>query len=253
LSQRSRASLLLSAAVFMACIDESAGPTAGPLRGDHEIREALHSARSETHDDIMAEIDSVAPGFAGVARDSAGRLMILLTKTGLDQASNIKRVAFERLRLSERGISDFERTAPANYSFRQLAGWRQQLVLAATRGDLASSDVHESSNKVVIESTSDAGKERLEGVAERIGIPLDAVTIRLARPRQPVLSIALDQIPGSPGGIVERIDGRPHCTLGYNVQVNGTWYYLTNSHCTGPIVSGNSYAGMGIVSALEAY
>lgn len=86
MSQKSRASLLLSAAVFMACIDESAGPTASPLRGDHEIREALHSARSETPDDIMAEIDSVAPGFAGVARDSAGRL----TKSGLDQASEIR-------------------------------------------------------------------------------------------------------------------------------------------------------------------
>lgn len=196
---------ILGSLLLTACTDE---PTAAQRRELRALNlQTVLSTATETYDDVLAQVDSEAPGFAGVFRDSAGSVTILLTAEGRSRELDVRRVARKRLNFARRGLADFEQALTVTYSFRELQSWRIQMAQAAPRGDIASTDVSERLNRVVIEAQSDMAQARLQRVAVAIGVPPEAIEIKIAEPRQPMLNILLDQIPGSPAELSSALTG----------------------------------------------
>lgn len=194
------------------------------------------------YDDALAELADSLPGFGGLFLDSAGVLNVYLTK--LDHA-NIAPGVIGRFYQSRapNQYNEFQKALSGlkaiqgQYNYRQLNEWYYRIVAEIPRSGIAESDISEQDNRIVIGVLDSRAAQRVAESISTLGIPSEAVTVRVVEPT--VISAALrDGVrPTSAGLQVETMSGT--CTLGYNAHathpiggVDTTYGILiTNSHC----------------------
>lgn len=222
-------------------------------RSDPSRTTLIQTGRALTHDQLMWHIDSVLPGFAGMFMDSTnGDLVVRLREP--HQVAEVKAVLLGVLGSLPGDRAAFK-TVAADYSFGELAAWLQIFHMRGKLSRVASTDIHERLNRLVIgvRSANDSAIVRSEAI--RAGVPANAILMRVEGERIPAADIRFDVISGRPGGIkILSLQIGAGCTSGYNARISGEWYFLTNAHCTLPRVVGDfPFGGVGTVGGTDFY
>jgi hypothetical protein len=187
-------------------------------------------------DDELVEMNRAIPGFGGLFYDAEGYPNVYLTDPRA-------KVALGRLK----SLGDV-RVLRGDYEFERLVEWRKSLRPALGEPGVVFLDADEARNRVVIgidetRPESLAGRDRLVAMMESRGVPREAVEIREVPPMR---EIGLEEVrvprraaTASLQGVVRPVPGGVQiyftghlCTLGFNAQLNGSYGFVTNSHCT---------------------
>ncbi len=198
-------------------------------------------------DDRLAMLAEELPGFGGLFFDSTGQLIIRLKDQSLldsfkpritqfltrDAGGN---AAFVAERMEQVAAA---RAQEAQYDFRQLHTWYQQVVAIAGGAEgVTMGDIDEVRNRVVVGVANSSRIASMEEAVARLGIPSGVVIVEQFDPveiHQSQQSLRDRTRPVI--AAVEISSGLGICTLGYNVAhwFNEEYqeeYFVTNSHCT---------------------
>lgn len=181
------------------------------------------------------------PGFGGLFIDSTGVLTAYLTDLTKGPASvgSIREFARSHHTLVRLGGNTLE--SPSDIHFRHGRFDYRQLVTTLARlqdqhaldRSVSMVDIDESQNHIEIGVSDASHRERLRASLERLAIPIGSVVVTI----QPLIDV--EQHSGNLqqsyrpllGGLQIQTDVGI-CTLGFNALINGTHYFVTNSHCT---------------------
>ncbi len=172
-----------------------------------------------TLDEEFLKIAGEVPGFGGFFYDAEGVANVWLVD--LAQAT-----AF---RLEGAPV----RFLPAQYDFRELAGYRDELAKLMSRRDAVLLDVDEARNRVrfgVDVATGAAGIAAFEDALAGTSVPRDAVVVEAVEPFHHAVTLR-QRIRPVPGGVQIAFGGFL-CTMGFGATRGGVVGYVTNSHCT---------------------
>ncbi len=205
------------------------------------VRELHH----RSYDDVMAEVDSASPGFAGAFIDETGTLVVRDVRqvsNGEDRANQLASALSSRL-LTNVAAGRKVRRESADFSFAQLRDWLRALMRVRLPSDVATFDIDERRNRLVVGLTSMSAIPAMEAAVKSAGVPLHALVLEKA-PRTTLLQAGAFpndtslRHPVRPlvGGVkidVEAVgtSGGP-CTAGFTLTVGGVPSFVTVSHCT---------------------
>jgi hypothetical protein len=179
---------------------------------------------------IEAEFDAIAaeaPGFAGFYRSENGQMVVRVVPTQ-DAAPVVRAVtAHSGRRIGGRGVAV---VADAQFTIRELMGWRDLVREGLDPALWVSLDADERADRVVIGVRKEFSAARVMASVVALGVPQTAVRIDVAEQVQEQASLT-DKIRPLVGGLRIRV-GSVYCTLGLNVNFGATRYILSNSHCT---------------------
>ncbi|HRC85733.1 MAG TPA: hypothetical protein PK413_09005 [Thermoanaerobaculia bacterium] len=167
----------------------------------------------------MAAINEQVPGFGGLFYDKEGIPNVYLKDAG--QAAYFQNLGSE------------VRVLPAQYDFRQLAGYRDALLPLLARPEVVLLDVDEARNRVTIGVDKEQGLAAaadLSAALASLPVPKEAIHLE---PMAPIHNLATvrDLVRPVPGGVQINF-GNFLCTLGFGATRAGVVGYVTNSHCT---------------------
>lgn len=255
----SRRVLALGLVLMGACAVQEAPPTAAKLANralsDGALSQLLaaqqgRSVRGFEDAELRLELD--LPGFGGIARDSAGRLVVYAPANrsvsdveAAISASGLSMAVSAEVR-AELGAGGFV-LRHADYAFSQLVDWKDRLSAAVLlRNPKALSvDADELSNRLMITVSDPSAEGDILSVAATNGIPIQAVRFELGRKAQAASSLR-DKFRPTGGGIQiarSSASGSILCTLGFNVRYGSPTVYgfITASHCApGTLGSGTT-------------
>ncbi|HKO54500.1 MAG TPA: hypothetical protein VJ276_01400 [Thermoanaerobaculia bacterium] len=189
----------------------------------------------------FAELERRIPGFAGWHLDAAGNAVVTLK----DRARSEEAIAEIASRVEESRAHGIAANATprfevrdARYSFLQLAAFRAALYRDFP-GDITSVDVDEVHNVLSLGVGDGADMQRVAAAVAAMGIPADAVSIRVAK-RAVARTHIFEYHRPLRGGSQFTFRAGPNntlsvCTLGVNgVEFNSSSYagFVTASHCT---------------------
>lgn len=209
------------ACVTVSCSDDivtTPGPSASVVA---PISQAIERAPEQP----FVEIAEAVPSFGGFFVEE-GKLVGLVSDPA--DASAVAR-ALNELRADEPALASLNvETRPADYSFRELAAWRDLAfdhALVANDGVLTL-DLDERSNRVEIGIESEALREPVMDVLSGFAVPEDAIVFHRAAPDVPLASLT-DRLRPVRGG--NRIflwalspEHGANCTFGFSATLGGT-------------------------------
>lgn len=194
--------------------------------------QAVEQARVRwTIDDQWAELARTEiPGFAGYYTDERGNTVVSLVDVGRKAQAERH---IERLR-AQRGGQGLGSVVvrPARYDFAQLKGWHDELYPLFEGGEVYSTDIDETANRlrIGVASAGDIGAVTRDAV--QAGVPRDAFTV-VVEPRSEFRQSSLtDTFRPTVAGIQIKNDYRGYCTLGFNALQNEVRVFVTASHCS---------------------
>jgi hypothetical protein len=147
----------------------------------------------------------------------------------------------ESLRAQERDLPSAANVTilPAARDYGELTTLRARMDPVLGEPGVVFTDIDESQNRLRIGVLAGTGTEQIQVVLDRLDVPLDAVSIEITEPIEPLATLrdANDPIAGglqiwrfTPPNIANI------CTLGFNVRftnpAKSQHYFFTNSHCT---------------------
>ena len=207
---------LASVAAAAACRDS--GPTTGPAPV------SLVQTRQAPAPDI-ATLTRQIPGFGGVFIDHGVPTVYLTDLTQRDRAVGLLR-AFGR----SRGLGDV-RVLQARFAYGDLDRWFQDISYNAfEQGHVVFVDLDEAANRVLVGVERGSSHANIRGLAARLGVPAEALTVRDADPIHYAAGLQ-DQVRPVVAGLQINFPGFL-CTLGFNAVSNGQNSFVTASHCT---------------------
>jgi hypothetical protein len=189
----------------------------------------------------FAELERQIPGFAGWHLDAAGNAVVTLK----DRARSEEAIAAIASRVEEHrdhavaaaATPRFE-VREARYSFLELAAFRDAMYRGYP-GGITSVDVDEVRNVLSLGVGDGSDVERVTAALTQLGIPADALSIRVAK-RAAARAHVFEYHRPLRGGSQITFRAGPNntlsvCTLGINgVEFNSSSYagFITASHCT---------------------
>jgi hypothetical protein len=202
---------------------------------------AITSGSIITIDDALRQIGDLIPGFGGLYVNDADELVIRLrdsTDSALPRAA-----VFQVLgRIPGRRGGQI-RIQSAEYTFAELQGWMRQILRSIRPDGIVEADINERDNRVTLGVEDEAVIARIRQDLVRIGVPVEAVTIRrIVRPSKVSANDSLTSVstPVVGGVMVQAVNfpqggAKPHCTAGFNAWLlpdTVQLYLVTNDHCT---------------------
>jgi hypothetical protein len=174
-----------------------------------------------------AALASAIPGFGGFYLDAGVPTVYLL-----DPAA---RGAAERALgayAAGRGFTPAQiRVLPGQFGYQELDRWFRQISREAfVIGGVVFTDLDEASNRVLVGVEHGAAAASVRGLAARLGIPSEALTVRETEPIHFVQTLR-DKIRPVVGGVQIRFSGFL-CSLSFNAVRSGTSGFVTASHCS---------------------
>lgn len=179
---------------------------------------------------MFSEVAESVPGFAGFYYDKTGNLIIRLTHMPAEREviAEVRRVLHAAQRRVDRAT-----VQPAQFSFVELAGWRD-LLRPRLPGGVYSIDLDEVHNLISVGVADEAVVQRIQVLADRLGLPEAALRSYVAPPPQLRQSLTSTVRPIR-GGVEHTWTNGTACTVG----INGEWAYssdyvgfMTASHCS---------------------
>jgi hypothetical protein len=226
-----------------ACTDDQ--PTAPATANNPSFNRstAPGQQRAAGLDAEFVQIAQSARGFGGMFYDANGRLNIYITQEGR-QSQQAQQTVLETARAS---LQTRGHLAPLAAQIAVLEGTRDYVELVTLRNRMSPvlseagvvfTDIDEAHNRLRVGVLAGVSTEQVEAALDRLGVPLDAVSVEITEPIVPLATLhdALDPIGG--GLQIWRLiqpSTAGVCTLGFNARLAGNneeLYFFTNSHCT---------------------
>ena len=231
------------------------GAITGPARPQRSA--TVPPTRTRTIDDEFDDIAAVVPGFGGVFIGRDGVAYVYHTKPG--QAGLLANL---QSRLPA-GLRDRQiQVLQGQYDFHQLRSWKDGAVNVLNEPGTAFIDADEARNRVVIGVSDPGATERIVARAVELGVPKDALFIKIVQLATPHSSLNDDNVGNLASGLmVSVVDSASFTTLGQcTIGIVGTgesdsyyaayhygqpgppisadlwqdkYYVITNSHCSG--------------------
>lgn len=250
---------LLSLVAFTSCdATEDADPSSdldfssADARGASLSRQDILAAVDRnTYDGYLLSISERVPDFAGLFEEN-GVLRVAVAKSAQDPAAVVSAaltVADELARAGSASLAEkaVPAPAPALYGFADVLAWRETLAL--TTPGLSLHDADERKGLVYVEVASPQEVERVRKSAAALGIPSDALEVRV-EPRYEAQIDIRNYGPYLEAGYAIAMQWG-HCTHGFMAfrgsmpgDIGG---FVTNSHCT------NATSAVGGVSNAQFY
>jgi hypothetical protein len=141
------------------------------------------TSRVETYDDLLVRIEEKAPGFGGMFIDSAGRLVVYLLDTSRLSAA---RSAIEAVvgpgRIPDAGV----RALRGRYVVSQLVAWTRSARALLEMPGVTLVDLDEAKNRVTVGVESESRTQAVKQALSSLGVPREAVVIRVTGQIRPV-------------------------------------------------------------------
>lgn len=240
--QRVRPPVVLAALALLG----GAGCNDRPLTGA-DAQQALQGAgvrapqpqsRVWTSDDEFARVARAeVPGFAGYYLDSDGTPVILLKDHRQKQAAESYLATL--LEDARKGLGGGAPRAAVirkvTHDFADLKGWADRVRPLMAREDVFMLDVDEVGNKVFVGVLDQAAVRLVRREAARLGVPPGVLRVEVRPVPAPRITLA-ERTTFLAGGF--KIQGPPDsnsariCSLGFNAVYQGSWVFVTASHCT---------------------
>lgn len=222
---------LIAPLLIIACRDASvSAPTesGAALRRSAALQAIrVNPARRQSIDEVFAEIEVQAPGFAGFTLEG-GRVIVRATSEA--DAERLTEVVHARLQGSPLLRDGTVAIRRVSFSFLQLSEWRDLLTGFPAAG-LVSSDVDEATNRVSIHVVTEGHAEMVRTWLEARGVPSRAVSVSVRSRTVPATTLR-DYVRPVIGGLAIE-QGALACTMGFWVRLAEAGdYFVTNSHCT---------------------
>ena len=203
------------------------------------LRQESIVGRPLSLDERYAEIADAVPGFGGMYVDSSGTVILALKPKTKKAAARdaVRPLLSVNLRsYSGRPISiERSKVKEVKYDFRELFNWRRSLhALQLDRFGVDRLDIDERLNRISLAVRRPEETEVLLGAISALGIPSDAIDIRV-RPAMARLTTLANYSGSKKGGIRITNSVYAECTLGFNLYFTaGESYrgFVTASHCT---------------------
>jgi hypothetical protein len=244
---------LLGSLVLTACASElPSGAAEEQPSAPIVLRAAAGRARIKTYDDLLLEIGTQVPAFAGFSANADQTVSVLWADSSK-----------QRIRVSDSDVTALEdwsrrlkwddrlqiRASDVDVSMRYRAA---DLIRARTLVEdeiasklgtrLRSTDFNEVANTVDIEVTDEAAAELVRREAQRLGRLSRAFRVSIA-PEDRAFQTLQDNVPPIRGGMsISSVPGLFDCTIGPPISqyygLSSSLYddvVLTNSHCTSAI------------------
>lgn len=243
-----RAAAIAAIVVLGACTDSTAPERRPPgFQSDPEALQelverslAVSLTIERPNERDLANAAASIPGLAGIQMDNDGNLVVL-TVGEVDQG-NASQVALDLLRRTGRPLTTTSgrpvtvKFRKVRYSFEQLAGWRDALLLPVMEGARADFlDLDEDRNAVVIGVKTEEARRYAEAVLSTLQYPADAFIVEHTAGASEIADLTVRWRPLMGGIRFGRLDqnmGLNSCTLGIPVIWNSQRGFLTASHCT---------------------
>jgi len=222
---------MTSALVILGCTPDR------PTSSFHAPRAGTAQARVSNEiislDEQFASMADEASGFAGMYYGPDGHLVVRLrsrssratirTAQGRDPT-----MVPQRARLELAAGHFVEETA--QFDFRQLLSWKQQIYRTVPLWGVVAVDIDEVENQIHFAVRTEQDRQRLMEALKATPIPGSAY--RISSVHTVTIQQDLDdRFRPIPGGV--RIGTyRGYCTLTANIRVSGEDYFLTSSHCS---------------------
>ncbi len=201
-------------AAVAACSDT--GPTTGPA--------PTSLIRPQQAPD-MASLTRALPGFGGLFIDH-GVPTVYLTDLGQGGLAERLLGGFARAR-GATGI----RVLAARFAYGDLDRWFQQISQDAfEQGGVVFVDLDEAANRVLVGVEHGASHANIRSLAARLGVPVEALTVRDADPIHYVATLQ-EQVRPVVAGLQINFPGFL-CSIGFNAVSSGQNSFVTASHCT---------------------
>ncbi|MEM1042380.1 MAG: hypothetical protein AAGI91_07080 [Bacteroidota bacterium] len=214
-------------------------------------QDALATVDRDTHDGYLLSISERVPDFAGLFEEN-GMLRVAVARSAQDPAAVVSEALTVADELAPGGSAPLaERAAPtpasALYGFADVLAWREALAL--TTPGLSLHDADERKGLVYVEVTSSQEVGRVRESAAALGIPSDALEVRV-EPRYEAQIDIRNYGPYLEAGYAIAMQWG-HCTHGFMAfrgsmsgDIGG---FVTNSHCT------NASGAVGGVNSAQFY
>jgi len=173
----------------------------------------------------MGALTRALPGFGGLFVDHGVPTVYL---TDLAQRG-----------LAEQLLGDFARSRGAagirvvagRFAYRDLDRWFQQVSYEAfAQGRVVFVDLDEAANRVLVGVEPGASHANIRGLAARMGVPAEALTVRDAEPIHALATLQSQVRPVVAG--LQINFGNFLCSIGFNATSGGQASFVTASHCT---------------------
>ena len=198
----------------------------------------------------FVDLASYDPAFAGYYFLDGNHLVVATTDTSRFEA--IQRAATDKLsQIAPTGtlVPDQVTIQQVDYSFRQLALWRDMIEVALLNiDDVVAVDLDEILNRITVYLDTGSGANQVSAIAEQAQVPEAALHFEVSGKIEPAVDLSTstdhveltDRIRPVKGGIQIFVEGRGACTLGFTAtmelysgpQIIKDTVYITNSHCT---------------------
>lgn len=180
----------------------------------------------------FVEIATTVPSFAGFFVED-GKL-VGLVKDPSDASAAM--AALNAFRAADSDLASLQaETRPADYSFRELAGWRDLAFDHAfvAFDEVVTLDLDERRNRVAIGLESDAVRERVLDALLALGVPAGAVILERGARVMPLADTTLQQHQRPVrGGMKIFSEYGADCTFGFSAKLGTTNVFFTASHCS---------------------
>ena len=198
------------------------------------LGQTLGDGGMNTIDDQFARIDSVVPGFGGLFFDTTDRLTVWLADTtkGAQVADAIRAALPSARSHLDRGFA----IRKGKYGYGQLLTWYRSLGQAGLGPEVITlTDIQEDKNRIFLGVINSTAIQATRLALESVGVPSDAFAVGVVPRPHPAIGTGptlMDTVNAIVGGVYIASPNLGHCSLGFNVEYNGTMYYATASHCT---------------------
>lgn len=212
-----------------------------------------------TLDDALGDVARLVPEFGGMFfADDEQVLEVYLSNPSAERLAAVEQAivgVFGPI-IPDGGL----RARHGQYGFAELRGWYAAMVgpVLAMSGVVAT-DIDEAANRVAVHVDEDAAENAIAATVADLGIPADAVAIRVTGPMEPLSHILQDvQSPRRGGFQITRLInniagfGIVAGTLGFNATRNGVPGFVTNSHNTQVFWRIDTAAGFGAADFYQA-
>jgi hypothetical protein len=194
-------------------------------------------------DDLLAELAEAVPGFGGLYFDSIGVLHVYLVH--VDRAPVALAAIKEFFRLRTPSIADRLDKADVKvfqgrFAYRELNEWFYLIASELPHHGITERDINEVDNRISIGVIDSQSADKMAQSIAKLGIPSEAVTVRIVPPT--VISAGLrDAVRPTSAGLQIQTN-LTTCTLGYNAHIpdpvggvdTSFGVFITNSHCIPP-------------------
>lgn len=204
-----------------------------------ELRAAAGGRQLRGVEDEILRMENAIPGIGGMFLDSSGVVTVYVARTSdsTEVRSGLARIA-PTLRVTDDirrqlGSGGRVKLIKGDFPFSQLVAWQADMGAQVKPGDgIFGIDADESTNRLRVFVTKDVNDVAVQEVADKAGIPRDALTLEIGEP--PQMTSGLRGTWRPTGGGVQLSTAAGICTIGFNVTTGDlTHGFLTASHCAG--------------------